>query len=301
MPEGFLKVVFRIPAPGYPRLCRGRPRYARGVPGDIPAPQPPAALRVTTWNVNGLRSALRKGLRDWLSHERPDVLLLQEVRADPMPEALADLGYAGAWFPAQRPGYSGVALLSVYPLSDIRAGMNHPEMDVEGRVLSAVVGGVRFASVYLPSGSSGPERQGFKDRVLADYHAWVTATLAEGLPLVIGGDYNVAHQELDLKNWRGNRGHSGFLPHERAWMTAHLGGGLTDTHRAWLGERPEYTWWSNRGNAFANDTGWRIDYLLAAGVCVLDLRVDRSVRLSDHAPLSGTVQAGPVDLTGNAT
>lgn len=249
-------------------------------------------MQVTTLNVNGLRSALRKGLEGWLAHERPDVLLLQEVRADPMPEALAGLGYAGAWFPAQKAGYSGVALLSLHPLSDLRVGMAHPEMDAEGRVLSAVVRGVRFASVYLPSGSSGPERQAFKDRVLADYHAWVHARLQEG-PLVIGGDYNVAHRELDLKNWRGNQKNSGFLPHERAWMTDHLAAGLTDTHRAHLGERAEYTWWSNRANAFANDVGWRIDYLLAAGVEVRDLRVDRRLRLSDHAPLSGTLMVPP--------
>ncbi len=250
----------------------------------------PPVLKVTTLNVNGLRSALRKGFRDWAARERPDVLLLQEVRADPMPQALADLGYGGAWFPARRAGYSGVALLSLHPLADVRVGMNHPEMDDEGRVISAVVAGVRFASVYLPSGSSSQGRQDFKDRVLADYHAWAAATLAEGLPLVIGGDYNVAHREVDLKNWRSNQGNSGFLPHEREWMTAHLASGLTDTHRAHLGERAEYTWWSNRANAFHNDVGWRIDYLLAAGVTVRDLRVDRTVRLSDHAPLTGTVE-----------
>ncbi|MBB5295400.1 exodeoxyribonuclease III [Deinococcus metallilatus] len=261
--------------------------------GLPPMPHPaPSALKVTTLNVNGLRSALRKGLTDWVARERPDVLLLQEVRADPMPEALADLGYAGAWFPAQKAGYSGVALLSLHPLSDVRAGMAHPDMDAEGRVLSAVVRGVRFASVYLPSGSSGPERQGFKDRVLGDYHAWTEATLAGGLPLVIGGDYNVAHREPDLKNWRGNQKNSGFLPHEREWMTAHLACGLSDTHRAHLGERSEYTWWSNRGNAYANDVGWRIDYLLAAGVPVRELWVDRHARLSDHAPLTGTVDLG---------
>jgi exodeoxyribonuclease-3 len=259
-------------------------------------PATPLSLKVTTLNVNGLRSALRRGLRDWAARERPDVLLLQEVRADPMPEALADLGYAGAWFPARRAGYSGVAILSLRPLSDVRVGMAHPEMDGEGRVLSAVVGGVRLASVYLPSGSSGPERQGFKDRVLADYQAWTAATLAEGGPLVIGGDYNVAHREIDLKNWRSNTNNSGFLPHERAWMTAHLASGLTDAHRAHLGERAEYTWWSNRANAFANDVGWRIDYLLAAGVALLDPSVDRSVRLSDHAPLTGTVLTGTVRL-----
>lgn len=257
--------------------------------GPIPSSPGSSSLKVTTLNVNGLRSALRKGLAGWVERERPDVLLLQEVRADPMPEALAGLGYAGAWFPAQKPGYSGVAVLSPHPLSDVRPGMAHPEMDAEGRVLSAVVRGVRFASVYLPSGSSGEARQAFKDQVLTDYHAWTLATLAEGLPLVIGGDYNVAHQEVDLKNWRGNRGNSGFLPHERAWMSAHLGAGLSDTHRLHLGGRAEYTWWSNRGNAYANDVGWRIDYLLAAGVRVREVRADRAARLSDHAPLTGTL------------
>ncbi|GGS30621.1 exodeoxyribonuclease III [Deinococcus knuensis] len=246
-------------------------------------------LKVTTLNVNGLRSALRKGLLDWAARERPDVLLLQEVRADPMPDALAGLGYQGAWFPAQKAGYSGVAILARRPLEDVQTGMAHAEMDAEGRVISAVVGGVRFASVYLPSGSSGPERQGFKDRVLGDFQTWTDALLAGGMPVVIGGDYNVAHREVDLKNWRGNQKNSGFLPHEREWMTRHLASGLTDTHRAWLGEQAEYTWWSNRANAYANNVGWRIDYLLAAGVDVRDVRVGRDARLSDHAPLSAQV------------
>lgn len=258
-------------------------------------PEVPPTLKVTTLNVNGLRSALRKGLEGWVAREQPDVLLLQEVRADPMPQRFAALGYGSAWFPAQKAGYSGVALLSRFPLTDVHAGMNCPEMDTEGRVLSAVVCGVRFVSVYLPSGSSGPERQQFKDRALGHYHAWTLARLNEPWPLVIGGDYNVAHQEVDLKNWRGNRGNSGFLPHERAWMTAHLAAGLTDTHRAHLGNRAEYTWWSQRGNAYAKDVGWRIDYLLAAGVRLRNLWVDREARLSDHAPLTGTVE-----LTGNA-
>ncbi|MFW8627484.1 exodeoxyribonuclease III [Deinococcus sp. ME38] len=249
-------------------------------------------LKVTTLNVNGLRSALRKGLVDWAVRERPDVLLLQEVRADPMPDALAHLGYQGAWFPAQKAGYSGVAVLARHPLEDVRTGMAHAEMDAEGRVVSAVVRGVRFVSVYLPSGSSGPERQGFKDRVLGDFQAWTDALLAEGRPVVIGGDYNVAHREVDLKNWRGNQKNSGFLPHEREWMTRHLASGLTDTHRAWLGDQPEYTWWSNRANAYANNVGWRIDYLLASGVEARDVRVDREARLSDHAPLSASVLSG---------
>lgn len=253
----------------------------------LPAARP-NALKVTTFNVNGLRSALRKGLADWALRVQPDVLLLQEVRADPMPDALP--GYHSAWFPAQKAGYSGVAILSRLPLGDVRLGMPHAEMDAEGRVISAVVGGVRFVSVYLPSGSSGEVRQGFKERILGDYQAWVSGLIASGEPLVIGGDYNIAHREIDLKNWRANQKNSGFLPQEREWMTAHLQSGLTDGHRATLGDEAEYTWWSNRGNAYANNVGWRIDYLLAAGVNLRGVRVDRETRLSDHAPLTGWVE-----------
>lgn len=256
-------------------------------------PAPPARLKVTTLNANGLRGALRKGLADWVEREAPDVLLLQEVRAAPMPDALP--GYDSAWFAAQKAGYSGVAILSRLPLTDVRVGMLHAEMDAEGRVLSAVVAGVRFMSVYLPSGSSGEARQGFKDRILADYQAWVSALLAEGRPVVIGGDYNVAHQNIDLRNWRSNQKNSGFLPHERAWMTAHLASGLRDCHRDGLGEAAEYTWWSHRAGAFDKNVGWRIDYLLASGVEVSGVRVDRSVRLSDHAPLSGWVTLPEAD------
>lgn len=254
-------------------------------------PMPPgSSLKVTTLNVNGLRSALRKGFVEWTAQQLPDVLLLQEVRADPMPDALAALGYGGVWFPAQKAGYSGVALLSRHPLEDPRLGMPHDEMDAEGRVISAVVQGIRFVSVYLPSGSSGELRQGFKDRMLGDFQAWTDTLLAEGLPVVIGGDYNIAHQNVDIKNWRSNQNSSGFLPHERQWMSNHLASGLADCHRVHLGEAAEYTWWSNRGNAYANNVGWRIDYLLAAGVTINDLSVDRGARLSDHAPLSGWVQ-----------
>ncbi|MFC6591267.1 exodeoxyribonuclease III [Deinococcus lacus] len=253
-----------------------------------PSSSSSSSLTVTTLNVNGLRAALRKGLADWAAQHQPDVLLLQEVRSDPLPDALADLGYSGAWFPAQRPGYSGVALLSRWPLSEVQLGMQHAAMDAEGRLVSAVVCGVRFASVYLPSGSSGEVRQAFKDRLLTDYQGWAAQQLASG-PLVIGGDYNIAHQEIDLKNWRANMKNSGFLPHERAWMSAHLAAGLRDAHRDHLGTRAEYTWWSQRGQAYARDVGWRIDYLLSGHVSLTDVWVDRAARLSDHAPLTGRV------------
>ncbi|WP_420595539.1 exodeoxyribonuclease III [Deinococcus sp.] len=244
-------------------------------------------LAVTTLNVNGLRSALKKGLLAWLGKHAPDVVLLQEVRADPVPEVFAELGYESCWHPAQKAGYSGVALLSLRGLADVQVGMNDPEVDAEGRVLSALVQGVRFASVYLPSGASAEHRQAFKERVLPDFARW-TQTHLPG-PLVIGGDFNVAHTELDIHNWRGNQKSPGFLPHERAWLGEYLALGLSDSHRDQLGDQREYTWWSNRANAFANNVGWRIDYLLSAGVGVQGVWVEREVRFSDHAPLSGRV------------
>jgi exodeoxyribonuclease III len=251
-----------------------------------------APLKITTLNVNGLRSALKKGLLAWLEAQASGVVLLQEVRADPMPEVFAELGYDSAWHPAQKAGYSGVAILSRHGLDDVQIGMNDPEVDAEGRIISALVGGVRYASIYLPSGASHEHRQVFKERVLIDFALWTQAHLSDsvlGGPLVLGGDFNVAHTELDIKNWRGNRGSPGFLPHERQWMTDFLALGLRDSHREHLGENIEYTWWSQRGGAFANNVGWRIDYLLAAGVQIRDVWVEREARFSDHAPLSGTV------------
>ena len=166
--------------------------------------------------------------------------------------------------------------------------MNDPAVDAEGRVLSALVEGVRVASVYLPSGASAPERQAFKERVLPDFADWTRAHLPG--PLILGGDFNLAHTELDIHNWRGNRNSPGFLPHERAWLSEYLALGLRDCHRDHLGEQREYTWWSNRANAFANNVGWRIDYLFAAGLAVQGVWVEREVRFSDHAPLSGRIQ-----------
>lgn len=242
---------------------------------------------VTTLNANGLRSALRKGLLAWLEQQQPDVVLLQEVRAPAMPEPFTPLGYHSCWHEAQKAGYSGVAILSRLPLTDVQIGFGDPEIDREGRLIAASIGGARFASAYLPSGTAGEHRQQFKERVMDDFARWIQQQLAGPEPLVVAGDFNVAHTELDLKNWRSNQKNSGFLPHEREWMTALLALGLRDHHREHLGERQEYTWWSNRAGAYANDVGWRIDYLLSAGADIREVWVDREARLSDHAPLSG--------------
>jgi len=222
--------------------------------------------------------------------------MLQEVRAEPHPEIFAELGYASAWSPAQRAGYSGVAILSRREPDLIEVGVRHDEYDAEGRVLVAHFGTVQIASVYVPSGSSGEARQAFKEAFLAHFHPWVRERLARG-PLLIGGDFNIAHRAVDLKNWRSNQKNSGFLPQERMWFGDLLALGLRDTHREELGERAEYTWWSNRGNAYANDVGWRLDYLLAAGMDVRGVRAHRDARLSDHAPVTAEV-SGPASVVG---
>ena len=243
------------------------------------------AVHIVTLNLNGLRSAVRRGLPEWLRGHSPDVLLLQEVRAEPMPELLAELGYHSVWHPAQRPGYSGVAIASRGPLQDVQLGFPDAALDAEGRLISGVLEGVRYASVYLPSGARG-ERQDFKDRSLPLLSAWSAAAMRAG-PLVLGGDLNVAHTELDIRNWRSNQKNSGFLPHERAWMTELLASGLRDNHRAALGQAAGYTWWSNRAGAYQNDVGWRIDYLLSCGVIFSGVQAHRGAQLSDHAPISG--------------
>lgn len=254
----------------------------------------PPVVRVATFNVNGLRSALRKGLLDWLAREDPHVLLLQEVRADPHPDVFAPLGYHSVWAPAVKAGYSGVAILSKRAPDEVRVGLGHADHDAEGRVLLARFGAASFASVYVPSGSSGEARQAVKDDFLSTFRAWTRERMAEG-PLLLGGDFNVAHREIDLKNWRSNTKNSGFLPHERAWMTEMLALGLADTHREAIGERAEFSWWSNRGRAYENDVGWRLDYLLASGFDVRRVRAGRDARLSDHAPIVGDI-VGPSEI-----
>lgn len=250
-------------------------------------------MRIVTWNVNGLRAALSKGYARWLDTLRPDVVLLQEVRAlpDQLPEGwAAPAGWHVAWHPAEKKGYAGTAVWSRAPLDEVRTGLGDAP-DSEGRVLRVRTGGVEVVSVYLPSGASGPERQASKEAWMARFAPWAAARLAEGGPIVIGGDLNIAHTPDDIHDPRGNAQNSGFLPHERAWLGALLDQGWTDAVRATEGpRRGPYSWWSNRGQARALDRGWRIDYLLASPN--LAGRVHRTetwrpaaLEVSDHAPV----------------
>lgn len=254
-------------------------------------------MKITTWNVNGLRAALRKGFADHLERLGPDVLLLQEIRVTPdqLPATWrAPEGWYVLWHPAEKAGYAGTAVWSRHPIEEVGRGLDGD--DPEGRVLTVRTGGVEVVSVYLPSGSSGPERQAAKEVWMAQFADWMAARVDDGVQRWVGGDLNIAHTAHDIWNAKGNEGNSGFLPHERAWFTALLGQGWLDALRDTAGDvQGPYSWWSNRGQARAKDRGWRIDYLLAnraAAGAFRSASVDRAAGLacSDHAPV--TVEVG---------
>lgn len=256
-------------------------------------------LRITTLNVNGIRAAHRKGLAEWLEVYRPDVVCMQEIKIsdDDLKDGLRHPGsYKGSFHHAEKKGYSGVGIYALSEADSIEVGMGLPEFDAEGRILRADWPNLTVISAYLPSGSSGDLRQDAKYRFLDYFENWLVDLLAEskktGREFVICGDWNIAHHEIDLKNWRGNRKNSGFLPEERAWLSKVFDEiGWVDVYRKLhpdtTGEA--YTWWSNRGQAWANNTGWRIDYHIATpGLANLakSTNIYKDERFSDHAPLT---------------
>jgi exodeoxyribonuclease-3 len=249
-------------------------------------------MRVITLNVNGIRSAERKGFARWLARVEPwDVVCLQEIKClecDVPATLRAPRKSVATFHPAERKGYSGVAIYSKLPHAH-STGFGHPEFDAEGRYVEANFGNVTVISVYLPSGSSGPHRQASKFRFLDAFLPHLQALRARGREIVLCGDWNIAHQPIDLKNWRSNQKNSGFLPEERAWLTRVFGElGFVDVFRK-VDARPEqYTWWSNRGEAWAKNVGWRLDYQIATpGIAATAHAVSiyTNRRFSDHAPL----------------
>ncbi len=251
-------------------------------------------MRITTWNVNGLRAAIRKGFQKHVDVMQPDVLLLQEIRVRPEqlpPELQSPDGWHVVWNPAQRPGYSGTAIWSRTPIEIHNLGLIKSDKDHEGRLIEAQVGPVRLACVYLPSGSSGPERQIVKDAWMKRFRRWVNARPAES-PMIFGGDLNVAHTEQDIFYAKSNEQTSGFMPHERDWFGRLLKSGWHDLVREHHGDiQGPYSWWSNRGRARELDRGWRIDYVLcnaAARPLFRSATIHREggLEISDHAPVS---------------
>jgi len=253
-------------------------------------------MRVITLNCNGIRSAARKGLFEWLPHQKTDVLCLQELKAqhaDLEKDAqFAPEGWTALFNPAQRKGYAGVGLYLRKPPDDVRTELGNDEFDAEGRYIEARYGNTSIVSLYLPSGSAGPERQASKDRFLAFFQPMLAGWISSGRDYIVCADWNIAHTRADLKNWRSNQKNSGFLPHERAWLDVVIGEqGWVDAFRALHpdAEAEGYTWWSNRGNAWANNVGWRIDYQLITPSLrgrVKAAQVWKDSRFSDHAPLT---------------
>jgi exodeoxyribonuclease-3 len=255
-------------------------------------------FKLTSLNLNGIRSAATKGVEAWLAKTKPDCICLQEVKAQAADvegrfEEMA--GLKGHFHFAEKKGYSGVAVYTKHAPSDVIVGYGSPEFDAEGRYVE-----LRFdtpgrklsvISCYFPSGSSGVERQQAKFRFLEELDPHL-ARLKSQREFILCGDVNIAHQERDLKNWRSNKKNSGFLPEERAWMTKLLSEtGLVDVYRQLQPETTEecYTWWSNRGQAYANNVGWRLDYHVATPVLAALARresIYNEQRFSDHAPLT---------------
>ena len=248
-------------------------------------------MKIISVNVNGIRSAHTKGLFTWLEQENPDIVCIQELKAnvEDIPKELINWnGYFSEFHPAQKKGYSGVAIYSKQKPENIIIGLNNEEIDNEGRYLQFDFAEFSVVSLYLPSGSSGPEKQEKKFRFLDFYQPLLHNKLKSGREFIICGDWNIAHKEIDLKNWKGNLKNSGFLPEERAWVTGLLEAGFVDGWRKLYPEEPGYTWWSNRGQAYTKDVGWRIDYhILTPGIAQKLQRSEifKKIKFSDHAPL----------------
>ncbi|MGQ9927937.1 MAG: exodeoxyribonuclease III [Chloroflexaceae bacterium] len=249
-------------------------------------------IRITSWNVNGIRSVARKGLLAWLTHCAADIVAFQEIKA--MPEQLPDTlreppGYHAYWLPAERPGYSGVATLTRLWPEEVRAGLGDPVFDGEGRLLITRFPAFTLYNVYVPSGTSGPERVAHKLAFTERLSAVLGVELAAGAPLVVVGDLNTAHEAIDLARPRENQRTSGFLPEERAALSALLARGLVDSFRHLHPDTVAYSWWTPRAGARQRNIGWRIDYVLVSTSLAPRLRaaeIHTEVEGSDHCPVS---------------
>ncbi|WP_300442888.1 exodeoxyribonuclease III [Zoogloea sp.] len=251
-------------------------------------------LRVVTANLNGIRSASVKGFLSWLNRQNADVVCVQELKAqipDLAPEMSKPGIFTGHFHCAEKKGYSGVGIYTRKPADRIIEGIGHAEFDAEGRYLQADFGKLSIISLYLPSGSSSEERQAAKFRFMALFLPRMAELRASGREVIVCGDWNIAHQAIDLKNWRSNQKNSGFLPEERAWFGSLLDEqGWVDAYRRLHPEATDacYTWWSNRGQAWAKNVGWRLDYQIATpelAARALRAEVYKEERFSDHAPL----------------
>jgi exodeoxyribonuclease-3 len=245
--------------------------------------------KIITYNVNGIRSALSKGWLDWIKSVNPDIICLQEIKAQTDQLNLDDFtnaGYHHYWYSAEKKGYSGVAILTKTKPDHVEYGCGFD--DHEGRVLRADYGDVSVMSVYMPSGSSGDLRQAFKMEWLAKFQEYIKELLIKRPKLIISGDYNICHKPIDIHNPKSNANSSGFLPEEREWIDTFMKSGFVDSFRHFNQEPHQYTWWSFRSNARAKNLGWRIDYQLVSQPLEKALKkvvIMPDARHSDHCPV----------------
>ena len=249
-------------------------------------------MRVITVNCNGIRSATSKGMFTWLKRQKPDVICLQEIKAlesDLPPEALPWKKWHAFFHPADKKGYAGVALYCKREPDRVQIGTGIKWIDAEGRFLQVDFGNLSVISLYVPSGSASEVAQAKKFRFMKEFMPYLKKLKAGGREIVIVGDWNIAHKEIDLKNWKGNKKNSGFLPEEREWLTTLFDTvGYVDVFRRLIPLPDQFTWWSNRGAAWDKNVGWRIDYhICTPGIAATAeyARIYKDERFSDHAPL----------------
>ena len=250
-------------------------------------------MKVISANLNGIRAAAKKGFFDWMKKEDPDVVCIQETKAQL--EQLSDPifspdGYFRYFFDAEKKGYSGTAIYTKKQPDQVITGLGWTVADTEGRYIQADYGDLSIGSLYLPSGSSKDERQQLKMEFLDHITPMLKEMAQNSRQFIICGDWNIVHKRIDIKNFNGNKNRSGCLPEERAWMDQLFGEdiGMVDAFRVLNQEAEQYTWWSNRGQAWANNTGWRIDYQVISPSLADELEstsIYKDERFSDHAPL----------------
>ncbi|MCS6967021.1 MAG: exodeoxyribonuclease III [Cytophagales bacterium] len=248
-------------------------------------------MKLITYNVNGIRAAIKKGFINWLEEEQPDIICLQEVKAsldeiDQQP--FLKMGYQCHWHQAEKKGYSGVAIFSKITPVLVTYGMGIPAYDVEGRLITFYLPEFCLLNVYMPSGTTGEIRQQFKYQWLESFSRYLDEISQKQPYLLIGGDFNIAHREIDIHNPVANKNSSGFLPQERAWLDKLFNHGFVDLFRVFHKEPHRYTWWNQRVNARARNLGWRIDYWIASNLLqskVTNCNILEHIVHSDHCPV----------------
>ena len=249
-------------------------------------------MQIITLNLNGIRAATKKGFLPWLSAQSADIVCVQELKAQ-LPDLSANMlspdGYRGYFHCAEQKGYSGVGIYARKTPDRVIEGIGIADIDAEGRFLQADFGNLSIVSIYLTSGSSGEHRQAAKFYFMEKFFPILQNLMTSGREVILCGDWNIAHKEIDLKNWRSNQKNSGFLPEERTWLSKVFDDiGFVDVFRRLNAESDQYTWWSNRGQAWAKNVGWRIDYQIATPAIAQKARntaIYKDERFSDHAPL----------------